>query len=352
MQFNPKTGEIGIMKCARRLILALIVAQATSLAAQQFDIKPVTDGVYAAIAKPTFRTNCNAAIFILSHEVVVVDAESKPSAAREVIAQIKHLTDKPVTHLVITHLHGDHFQGAGAYVEAWPGVQIISTQSTRDGIESRGVMRMQRELVTVPVAIEKLNADLAKASDDAAKAPIHQQLREAQAYLVELKQMKVVLPNVTFDRHLTIHSDNDTLEVLFVGKGHSDGDVFVYDPKRKVIATGDSLTGWVPTMGDASIYDWMQQLKTIEDLDFKYVIGGHGNVVTGKETFDLWRKYFADLLDETSKAAGRGATLEETKSQVIPTLLQSYGTQFPPDFSKTVIANVETAYRVMTTQTK
>lgn len=340
------------MKCSRRLILVLIVAQAHFLAAQLFDIKLVTDDVYAAVAKPTFRTNCNAAIFILSREVVVVDAESKPSAAREVITQIKRLTDKPVTHLVITHLHGDHFQGAGAYVEAWPGVQIISTQATRDGIEGRGVTRMQREFVTVPIAIEKLNADLAKATDDATKAPIQQQLREAQAYLAELKEMKAVLPNVTFDRHLTIHSDNDALEVLFVGKGHSDGDVFVYDPKRKVIATGDALTGWVPTMGDASIYDWMQQLKTIEELDFKYAIGGHGNVVTGKETFDLWRKYFTDLLDETAKAAAHGVNLEETKTQVIPTLLQRYGTQFPPDFSKTVIANVETAYRVMTTQTK
>lgn len=339
------------MKCVHRLIVVLIVVGAHFLAAQQFDIKPVTDGVYAAIAKTTFRTNCNAAIFILSREVVVVDAESKPSAAREVIAEIKRLTDKPVNHLVITHLHGDHFQGAGAYVEAWPGVQIISTQATRDEIEGRGVTRMQRELVTVPVAIEKLNADLAKATD-AAKAPIQQQLREAQAYLAELKAMKAVLPNVTFETHLIIHSDNDELQVLFVGKGHSDGDVFVYDPKRKVIATGDSLTGWVPTMGDASIYDWMEQLKTIEELDFKYAIGGHGNVVTGKETFDLWRKYFADLLGETSKATSGGASLEETKTQIIPTLLQRYGTQFPPDFSKTVIANVETAYRVMTTQTK
>src|ERR1700674_178742 len=225
MQFI-RSGGIGIMKCVRWLILVLIVAQAHFLTAQLFDIKPVTDDVYAAIAKPTFRKNCNAAIFILSHEVVVVDAESKPSAAREVIAQIKHLTDKPVTHLVITHLHGDHFQGAGAYVEAWPGVQIISTEATRDGIESRGVTRMQRELVTVPVAIEKLNADVAKASDDTAKAPIQQQLRDAHDYLAELNQMKAVLPDVTFDRHLTIHSDNDTLEVLFVGKGHSDGDVF------------------------------------------------------------------------------------------------------------------------------
>lgn len=238
-------------KCVRWLIIVVIVAQAHLLTAQVFDIKPVTDDVYAAIARPTFRTNCNAAIFILSHEVVVVDAESEPSAAGEVIAQIKRLTDKPVGHLVITHLHGDHFQGAVAYVNAWPGVQIISTQATRDGIESRGVTRMQRELVTVPQTIEKLNADLAKAGDDATKAPIQQQLREAQAYFAELKQMKAVLPNVIFDRHLTIHGGNDALEVLFVGKGHSDGDVFVYDPKRKVIATGDSLTGWVPTMGDA-----------------------------------------------------------------------------------------------------
>jgi len=340
------------MKCVRRLIVVLIVALSHFVVAQQFDIKPVTDGVYAAIAKTTFRTNCNAAIFILSREVVVVDAESKPSAAREVIAQIKRLTDKPVTHLVITHLHGDHFQGAGAYLEAWPGVQIISTRATREGIENRSVTRMQRELVTVPVAIEKLNTDLEKSGSEAEKAPIRQQLQEAQAYLAELKQMKIVLPNVTFDRRLTIHSDNDELQVLFVGKGHSDGDVFVYDPKRKVIATGDSLTGWVPTLGDASIYDWMQQLKMIEDLDFKYVIGGHGNVVTGKETFDLWRKYFADLLDETSKAVGKGASLDETKTQIIPVLLQKYGTQFPPDFPRTVIANVETAYRVLTTQTK
>ena len=340
------------MRYVRSLFLVLVVAQANLLVAQVFEVKPVTDDVYAAIAKPTFRTNCNAAIFILNHEVVVVDAESKPSAAREVIAQIKRLTDKPVKYLVITHLHGDHFQGADAYVTAWPTVQIISSESTREGIERRGVTRMQRELVTVPQAIDKLNADLAKASDDAGKGTIQKQISEARAYLAELKQMNVALPNVTFDRHLTIHSDNDTLEVLFVGKGHSDGDVFVYDPKRKVIVTGDALTGWVPTMGDASIYDWMQQLKTIEDLDFKYVIGGHGDVLSGKDRFDLWRKYFADLLAETAASATSGASLEDVKSRVIPVLLAKYGTQFPPDFSKTVVGNVETAYRVMTTQTK
>ncbi len=340
------------MKCARSLILALILSQAHFLCAQLFEIKPVTDDVYAAIAKPTFRINCNAAIFILRNEVVVVDAESRPSAAQEVIEQIKRLTDKPVKHLIITHFHGDHFQGAEAYVRAWPGIQIVSSEATRNGIAGPGTARMKRELVTIPLTVEKLNSDLAKSTDEAEKAKIKRQIMEAQEYLTELKQINVVLPNMTFERRLVIHDEDDSIEVLFEGEGHSDGDVFVYYPKREVIATGDALQGWVPTMGDASLYDWVEQLKAVEKLDFKYVIGGHGDILQGKQRFDLWREYFSDLLSETAAAAAQGANLDEVKNRVIPALLQKFGRQFPPDFSKTVVANVETAYRVVTTQTK
>jgi glyoxylase-like metal-dependent hydrolase (beta-lactamase superfamily II) len=128
--------------------------------------------------------------------------------------------------------------------------------------------------------------------------------------------------------------------------------VFVYDPKRKVIASGDALQGWVPTMGDASIYDWIQQLTAVERLDFKYVIGGHGEVLQGKDTLVLWRNYFTDLLSETATAAAQGASLEETKGRIMPALQEKYGTHFPRDFSRTIVANVETAYREITTQTK
>jgi cyclase len=341
------------MKCLRGLLFLLILTQAHLFAAGQlFDFQRVADGVYAAIARQTFRTNCNAAIFILDRDVVVVDAESKPSAAQEVIAQVKRLTDKPVTYLVITHLHGDHFQGAEAYMKAWPGLQIISSQATRDGIENQGVTRMRRELVTVPLAIEKLTADLGQANDEKVKANIRQHIREAQEYLAELKRMTVVLPNVTFDRHLTIHSNESTVEVLFLGKGHSDGDVFVYYPKERVLATGDALQAWVPTMGDCSLYDWIRQLKAVEDLDFKYVIGGHGEVLQGKDMVVLWRNYFSDLLASISTAAAQGASLEEIQRSVTPALLAKYATKFPADFKTTIAGNVETAYRVITTQTK
>lgn len=73
---------------------------------------------------------------------------------------------------------------------------------------------MQRELVTVPQAIAKLNADLGKTTDENEKAPLQRQLSEAQSYLAELKEITVALPNVTFDRNGTIHDDNDMIQVL------------------------------------------------------------------------------------------------------------------------------------------
>jgi hypothetical protein len=90
----------------------------------------------------------------------------------------------------------------------------------------------------------------------------------------------------------------------------------------------------------------MQQLKSVEALDFKYVIGGHGDTLVGKDRCVLWRTYFDDLLAETSKAAAQSTSLEDVKSKVVPILLDKYGSQFSPDFAKTVVANVETSYRV------
>src|SRR5881392_419624 len=83
-------------------------------------------GVYAAIAKPAYKVNCNAAIILFGDAVLVVDTHSKPSAARALIEQIKKLTDKPVRYVVNTHFHWDHYQGNEAYPSSWPaGVEII-----------------------------------------------------------------------------------------------------------------------------------------------------------------------------------------------------------------------------------
>src|SRR5450432_588600 len=143
------------MRRILRLAVLLCLASAIAAYAQDqdkdlFDIKPMADGVYAAIAKPAYKVNCNAAIILLGDSVLVVDTHSKPSAARALIEQIKKLTDKPVRYVVNTHFHWDHYQGNQAYPSSWPaGVEIISSEATRANIETRGIPRVKHEITTM-----------------------------------------------------------------------------------------------------------------------------------------------------------------------------------------------------------
>src|ERR1700730_17851613 len=147
-------------------LFSLLLLPATRLAADDlFDIKPVADGVYAAIAKPAYKVNCNAAIILLDDAVLVVDTHSKPSAARALIEQIKKLTDKPVKYVVNTHFHWDHYQANEAYPSSWPAsVEIISSEATRQNIQRIGIPRIKNEIVTMPQEIANLKKDLEKAT--------------------------------------------------------------------------------------------------------------------------------------------------------------------------------------------
>lgn len=334
-----------------RWSLALLLVSSSAVPGADFvyEFKPVVDGIYAAIAKPTFRTNCNAAIIVRDNDVVVVDTGSKPSAARDVIAEIKKVTDKPVKYVVITHFHGDHFQGADAYRSAWPGVNIISTDATRESIEKRGIPKMKAELLAVSGEIGKLKADLEKANDPKEKDQLQEKLSGAEAYVAELKTLHVALPTETFDHHLTLPSSTRPVELLWFGKAHTDGDAFVYLPKDRVICTGDALQGATPTMRDSNPYDWIRTLDAVEKLDFDYVVPGHGtDVLRGKETFELWKEYFTDLMAQAADAVASGATLDQTRQRLIPALEAKYANRFPPGlFADSVTSNVERAYRAV-----
>jgi len=328
--------------------LLFLTAGNTSAAEDLFDIKPIADGVYAAIAKPAYKVNCNAAIILFDDSVLVVDTHSKPSAARALIEQIKKLTDKPVRYIVNTHFHWDHYQGNQAYPSSWPaGVEIISSEATRLNIEQRGIPRVKHEITTMPQEIEKLRADLAKTSDPRQKEQLQSNLSQAEAYFAELKSMQVVLPTMTFDHSLILHRKSRTVEMFWLGNAHTNGDVFVYLPKEKVLVTGDALHGWTPFMADSYPFDWITTLDHAEKLDFNQVLGGHGDVMHGKEKFELWKQYFRDLLDETGKAYAGGANLEQAQKQVAQFLISKYAAQFDPAFPQSVTANITKAYQVI-----
>jgi glyoxylase-like metal-dependent hydrolase (beta-lactamase superfamily II) len=123
--------------------------------------------------------------------------------------------------------------------------------------------------------------------------------------------------------------------------------LFVFLPGEKVLLTGDSLQSLTPTMRDSYPAEWIHTLDAAEKLDFDTVLGGHGDVIHGKATFDLWKEYFADLLQGASHAYAGGASLDETRKQLVPALLTKYENRFPKRFSETIVSNVEKAYRVV-----
>jgi hypothetical protein len=81
-------------------------------------------------------------------------------------------------------------------------------------------------------------------------------------------------------------------------------------------------------MGDSYPYDWIRTLDAAEKLDFQHVIGGHGNVIEGKEKFELWKQYFRDLLGETAQAYSEGASEEDAEKSVSKLLTAKYAAKF------------------------
>lgn len=325
-------------------LLATVWGQASD---EVFELKPVVDGVYAAIAKPSYKVNCNAAVILLDDGVLVVDTHSTISAAKALIRQIKSITDKPVRYVVDTHFHWDHYRGNTAYPNAWPnGLEIISSELTHENIRHQGIPRLKREIVEFPKEIAKLKSELTKTTAVEQKEKIQKDIREAESYLAELKTMRATLPTMTFERSLTLHQGSRTVHILWLGRAHTSGDVLVYLPDDKVVVTGDLLQGWIPYLGDGYPYDWIETLEEAMKLEFEYVIGGHGDVMRGKGQFELWRDYLIDLMAETGDAYSKGLSLSGAIDAVAPKMKTRWAERFPlQKFLDNVEGNVRDAYQ-------
>src|ERR1039458_423589 len=129
------------------LALALFVSALPARAeASGFEITPVGHGVYAVIAKPGYASN--GAFIVNQDNVVVVDTHLRPSWARETIAEIKKVSDKPVRSVINKHWHRDHAQGNQAYIAAFGhGVTTIQQDFAReDQIKNQPIEIVTRAL--------------------------------------------------------------------------------------------------------------------------------------------------------------------------------------------------------------
>ena len=338
-----------IPRLACLCIVLLIIGWAASFAEDNnlFDLKEVASGVYIAQARRVHVLNSNAAVIMLDDGVLVVDTHSKPSAARALIKQIKAITDKPVRYVVDTHFHYDHFQGNDAYREAFPGVQVIASEPTRHGIVHRGIPRIKAELAggegfgRYVRRIEQRRRALADTSDLGEQEKLKQEIVTEEAYLDELKNIGNVLPTMTFERSLILRRGDREVQILFLGRGHTDGDTLVFLPKERILCTGDLVHAWGPYMPDSHPYDWIRTLAVVEKLDFDRIISGHGDVLPGKRQVTLWKNYLKDLMDQVEELYAQGATLDQIGQNIDLSKHFSLINRLEPS----VDAHIQKAYR-------
>ncbi len=291
-----------------------------------FDVKKVADGVWAAVAAPAYKVNCNTAIIEDDDGVTVVDTHSKPSAARVIVQRLRELTRKPVRFVVNTHFHWDHWHGNEVYPAAYPGAEVVTNQLTREAMVRKGLKRIQDHMRTVPAEIVKLRADLAAASPDR-RPTLERDLRLAEAYLAEVTALKPALPTLAFERTMTLYRRDREIHLLHLGRAHTEGDVFVYLPREKVVITGDAVIGWTPYMGDGYPEDWAATLDRLAQLDFTHIIMGHGDVA-GRDWLRTFRGYVHDMVEAVRRESATGATLDEVKQRVTAALAPVYERPF------------------------
>ena len=292
-----------------------------------FELRPVADGIYAAIAAPRYKVNSNAAVIMTNDGVVVVDSHSKPSAAFALYREVQSITRQPIKRIINTHFHWDHWQGNQVYKEAFPKLEIITSKRTGENLTGDtgggGIAYVEKQLKALPDEIARLKGDILRTTDPAQRARLEANLLQTESYMEELKDFKPALPTRTVDSTVTLNVGDREIQLLLLGKGHTDGDVFIHLPKEKVVITGDALIDWMPYMNDGFPEDWVRTLDALEKFEFDRIIPGHGDVAS-RDHLAFFRGYLADLIHAVKAAHAAGGNLDEMKKALPDQLAGKY----------------------------
>ena len=310
-----------------------------------FELVKVKDGIYAALAKPQYKLNCNAAVIINEDDVLIVDSHSKPSAAKALLKQIGKITKNPVRYVVNTHFHYDHARGNQAFFSNYSHeVTLISSEQTRMDLIGIETARLKREVSELPGIVANLEQDFERESNSKRKQELAATLNQARTYQQELKSVELVLPQLTFDRSMILHKKDREIMFLFLGRGHTSGDIVVYLPREKVLATGDLVTAWVPGMNDGFPNEWIATLGEISKLSIESVIVGHG-AVSGRHVIEVQQNFLNEFISAVRAEIRKGSTLEQAQKSVVAQLAPKYASEFPPqDLERRIGGNVPKVY--------
>src|SRR5579871_1049250 len=181
----------------------------------------VVDGIYLFTTTPYGDAGLSGnSVAILADEgVLVFDSNGTPETASTVLAEIRKLTDKPVRYLVNSHWHWDHWGGNQVYLAAFPGLQIITHEKTRElmlNVEPRWNDKGLKE--DLPQFLDGLEKQIAAAKAKNVRPERIQAAEERLAadrnFLAQKQALHKTYPNVTFSGSMVIVLGGREIQLL------------------------------------------------------------------------------------------------------------------------------------------
>jgi glyoxylase-like metal-dependent hydrolase (beta-lactamase superfamily II) len=320
------------MSVIRGLVLTLAVgspllAQTNRAAGPpEFRLQMVVPGVYATLEPREWAlspmVHGNSMFVVNERDVFAVDANRTPVAARRTIELLRGVTRNPVSKLLITHWHGDHWLGVQSFREAFPGIDVLSTDTARKAMFPTLIEPFASRPASWYPTVANRYDSIYNAGSDLAGRPLtparrtqFEAVRDAfrNYYSVEAQTMRLVPPDVTFEKAMRVHSGKRVIDVLFVGVGDTPGDAVAWLPAERVLATGDMLVHPVPYAGSTTPSQWAASLRALRALDPLHIVPGHGEVQNGTAYLDLVIETIDATVAGVRRLQSQGVPVAEVK---------------------------------------
>ena len=259
--------------------MAKAFASQGDLAEKTISFTEIGDGLYAFTAEG----DPNSGVIIGDDSVMIIEAQATPRLAHKVIEKVRSVTDKPISHVVLTHYHAVRVLGASAFAAN----QVIMSEAARAMVVERGQEDWDSEFARFPRLFEG-----------------HESIPG------------LTWPSTTFKGRMSVYLGKRRVDLMQLGRAHTAGDIVAYLPDQNVMFTGDIVEYKSACYcGDGHFHDWPGTLEAVRRFDVDSIAPGRGDALVGKEmvneALDLTADFVRSTYQPVAKVALRGGTLKE-----------------------------------------
>jgi len=284
-------------------------------ASEHFTLTELAEGVWAAIATETGGAFSNAGIIDLGDHTLVFDTMNTPRAGSDLKRAAEELTGRPVSYIVNSHWHADHWMGNQVFDKQ---TKIISTPQTLELMTSEldDIRKSQKDFSDFRKLIHDYEKSLELETNAQRKQMIMATISRWRYELEALPGLTPRLPDLTFDNTIVIYGQRRSVEIYASGKGHTVSDVFLVLPDEQIVFWGDlGFFSCQPYLASCDLQGWKSQILSMTQSLYKHFIPGHGPLGNQMD-LQLEHQYIVTLETKVREAFMDGMSVEDAVSKI------------------------------------